>query len=150
MQYPPQPSEISGAEIYAFEKANGIEFDAKQRQAIEIAVNKGLLILTGGPGTGKTTTVKGIISLMKNRGLDVALAAPTGRAAKRMTELTGQEAKTVHRLLEVEYRDGSDEPVLFTTAKIRWMWTLLSWMNFPWWIFFFLIPCWRRCRCAPA
>lgn len=117
VQYPPQPSEISGAEIYAFEKANGIEFDAKQRQAIEIAVNKGLLILTGGPGTGKTTTVKGIISLMKNRGLDVALAAPTGRAAKRMTELTGQEAKTVHRLLEVEYRDGSDEPVFVHNRK---------------------------------
>lgn len=117
VQYPPQPSEISGAEIYAFEKANGIEFDAKQRQAIEIAVNKGLLILTGGPGTGKTTTVKGTISLMKNRGLDVALAAPTGRAAKRMTELTGQEAKTVHRLLEVEYRDGSDEPVFVHNRK---------------------------------
>lgn len=117
VNYPPQKSEISGAEIYAFEKANDIEFDAKQRKAIEIAVNKGSLILTGGPGTGKTTTVKGIITLMQNRGLDVALAAPTGRAAKRMTELTGCEAKTVHRLLEVEYKDGSDKPVFVHNHK---------------------------------
>ena len=117
VNYPPQESEISGAEIYAFEKANDIEFDAKQRKAIEIAVNKGSLILTGGPGTGKTTTVKGIITLMQNRGLDVALAAPTGRAAKRMTELTGCEAKTVHRLLEVEYKDGSDKPVFVHNQK---------------------------------
>lgn len=117
VNYPPQESEISGAEIYAFEKANVIEFDAKQRKAIEIAVNKGSLILTGGPGTGKTTTVKGIITLMQNRGLDVALAAPTGRAAKRMTELTGCEAKTVHRLLEVEYKDGSDKPVFVHNHK---------------------------------
>lgn len=117
VNYPPQESEISGAEINAFEKANDIEFDAKQRKAIEIAVNKGSLILTGGPGTGKTTTVKGIITLMQNRGLDVALAAPTGRAAKRMTELTGCEAKTVHRLLEVEYKDGSDKPVFVHNHK---------------------------------
>lgn len=110
IEYPPTPKEISPAEIDTFEKANDIVFDEKQRQAIEIAVNKGLLILTGGPGTGKTTTVKGIITLMENRGLDVALAAPTGRAAKRMTELTGKEAKTIHRLLEVEFKDGADEP----------------------------------------
>lgn len=117
VSYPPQQSEISGAEIYAFERANDIEFDEKQRKAIEIAVNKGSLILTGGPGTGKTTTVKGIITLMQNRGLAVALAAPTGRAAKRMTELTGCEAKTVHRLLEVEYKDGSDTPVFVHNRK---------------------------------
>lgn len=108
--YPPKQNEIFQSEILAFENANSIEFDEKQRLAIEIAVNKGLLILTGGPGTGKTTTVKGIITLMKNKGLSVALAAPTGRAAKRMTELTGCEAKTIHRLLEVEYKDGADSP----------------------------------------
>ena len=117
VNYPPRQIEVYGAEIYAFEKANSIEFDPKQRKAIEIAVNKGLLILTGGPGTGKTTTVKGIISLLQSRGLEVALAAPTGRAAKRMTELTGCEAKTVHRLLEVEYRDGSDTPVFVHNRK---------------------------------
>ncbi|MBR2133235.1 MAG: ATP-dependent RecD-like DNA helicase [Eubacterium sp.] len=110
LNFPPQQKDISSAEIFAFEQANNIEFDEKQRKAIEIAVNKGILILTGGPGTGKTTTVKGIITLMKNRGLDVSLAAPTGRAAKRMSELTGFEAKTIHRLLEVEYREGATEP----------------------------------------
>ena len=110
LQFPPEPSPILSSEISTFEQANNIQFDEKQREAIEIAVNKGLLILTGGPGTGKTTTVKGIISLMKNRGLDVALAAPTGRAAKRMTELTGFEAKTIHRLLEVEYKENASEP----------------------------------------
>lgn len=110
LNFPPQRKDISTSEILAFEQANNIIFDDKQRQAIEIAVNKGMLILTGGPGTGKTTTVKGIITLMKNRGLDVALAAPTGRAAKRMSELTGFEAKTIHRLLEVEYKEGTTEP----------------------------------------
>lgn len=110
LNFPPQRKDISTSEILAFEQANNITFDDKQRQAIEIAVNKGMLILTGGPGTGKTTTVKGIITLMKNRGLDVALAAPTGRAAKRMSELTGFEAKTIHRLLEVEYKEGATEP----------------------------------------
>lgn len=109
-QYPPHQSEFFTSELYAFEQADNIEFDEKQREAIEIAVNKGLLILTGGPGTGKTTTVKGIISMMVSRGMKVALAAPTGRAAQRMEELTGCEAKTIHRLLEVEYRENASEP----------------------------------------
>ncbi len=106
VDYPPRENEVFSSEIYTFEQSNHIKFDEKQQRAIEIAVNKGLLILTGGPGTGKTTTVKGIIQLMKNRGLKVALAAPTGRAAQRMEELTGYEAKTIHRLLEVEYKEG--------------------------------------------
>ena len=110
VHYPPRENEIFSSEIYAFEEATNISFDDKQRRAIEIAVEKGLLILTGGPGTGKTTTLKGIISLMKNRGLRVALTAPTGRAAQRMEELCGYEAKTIHRLLEVEYSEGSDIP----------------------------------------
>jgi exodeoxyribonuclease V alpha subunit len=110
VKFPPRSSEIYSSEIYTFEQANGIEFDDKQRQAIEVAVNKGILILTGGPGTGKTTTVKGIISMMKNRNMKVALTAPTGRAAQRMEELCGFEAKTIHRLLEVEYRENSDVP----------------------------------------
>lgn len=110
LRFPPQQKDISPSEIFAFEEVNNITFDEKQRKAIEIAVNKGVLILTGGPGTGKTTTVKGIIALMKNRGLEVALAAPTGRAAKRMSELTGYDAKTIHRLLEVEYKEGAAEP----------------------------------------
>lgn len=117
LNFPPKENTITTAEIFAFEDANNIRFDEKQRQAIEIAVNKGILILTGGPGTGKTTTVKGIITLMKNRGLDVALTAPTGRAAKRMSELTGFEAKTIHRLLEVEYREGATEPTFCHNMK---------------------------------
>ena len=117
IKFPPTQSEIYSSEIYAFESANNIEFDDKQRSAIEIAVNKGLLILTGGPGTGKTTTVKGIITLMKNRGLKVALTAPTGRAAQRMEELTGFEAKTIHRLLEVEFNEDGGSQVF--THNIR-------------------------------
>ncbi len=116
-KFPPSESEIYDTEITAFEAANDIEFDEKQRKAIEIAVTKGLLILTGGPGTGKTTTVKGIITLMKNRGLKVALTAPTGRAAQRMEELTGEEAKTIHRLLEVEYREGAETPSFVHNIK---------------------------------
>lgn len=104
VEYPPAENEIHQSEIYAFEKSSAITFDDKQREAIEYAVSKGMLILTGGPGTGKTTTVKGIIQLMKNRGLKVCLAAPTGRAAQRMEELTGYEASTIHRLLEVEFK----------------------------------------------
>ena len=122
-QYPPRECEIFTSEILAYEGANGIELDEKQRRAIEIATQKGLLILTGGPGTGKTTTVKGIIAMMKNRGLRVALAAPTGRAAQRMTELTGSEAKTIHRLLETERRDGEPEPTFVHICAIRWIWT---------------------------
>ncbi len=109
-KFPPQKNELFTSEIDAFEIANRMELDEKQREAIEIAVTKGLLILTGGPGTGKTTTVKGIISLMKSRGLNVVLTAPTGRAAQRMEELTGFEAKTIHRLLEVEYADDAAAP----------------------------------------
>lgn len=106
VEYPPAEIEIHQSEIYAFEKSSAITFDDKQREAIEYAVSKGMLILTGGPGTGKTTTVKGIIQLMKNRGLKVCLAAPTGRAAQRMEELTGYEASTIHRLLEVEFKEN--------------------------------------------
>jgi len=110
VHFPPRENEIFTSEIYAFEEAHNISFDEKQRKAIEIAVEKGLLVLTGGPGTGKTTTLRGIISLMKNRGLRVALTAPTGRAAQRMEELCGYEAKTIHRLLEVEYSENSEKP----------------------------------------
>ena len=89
--------------IERFEKLNSIEYEDLQRMAIATAAKKGLLILTGGPGTGKTTTIKGIIHIFEKMNLNVSLAAPTGRAAKRMTEVTGLEAKTIHRLLEVEW-----------------------------------------------
>ncbi len=93
-------------EIGRAELIGGVVYNEKQRQAIRIAVDKGLLILTGGPGTGKTTTLRGILKVFENQGLEVALAAPTGRAAKRMSELTGKEAQTIHRLLEVEWDEN--------------------------------------------
>ena len=96
----------SGAdkEIDQFQKKHGITFSARQREAIASAVREGVLVITGGPGTGKTTIINCIISLLSKEG-EVVLCAPTGRAAKRMTEATGVEAKTIHRLLEY----GGDE-----------------------------------------
>ena len=92
------------------ENEKNIKYETKQRQAITTAVSRGLMVLTGGPGTGKTTTLNAIISIFEKRGDKVFLAAPTGRAAKRMSDLTGREAKTIHRLLEVVY-DSSDRQV---------------------------------------
>ena len=88
------------------EEEHGIRYEKLQRKAITCAVSRGLMILTGGPGTGKTTTLNAIISIFQKRGCHVLLAAPTGRAAKRMSDLTGGEAKTIHRLLEVVYDSG--------------------------------------------
>lgn len=81
-------------------------YSDKQRQAISCAARNGLVILTGGPGTGKTTTVRGILQVFEALGLNTLLAAPTGRAAKRLSELTGMEAKTIHRLLEAGFAAG--------------------------------------------
>ena len=87
-------------EISAIEERDGVRFAAQQKVALQKALGHSLLVLTGGPGTGKTTTIRGLISLFEARGKDVALAAPTGRAAKRMSEATGREARTIHRLLK--------------------------------------------------
>ncbi len=96
--------------ISACEKEDGIEYALLQKQAITAALTEGMLVLTGGPGTGKTTTLNAIIKILQSRGKKVLLAAPTGRAAQRMSELTGNEAKTIHRLLEVSW-DRQDNPV---------------------------------------
>ena len=80
----------------------GVKYADRQREAIFRCMNGGVTIITGGPGTGKTTVVRGIISIFNDLDLKTALAAPTGRAAKRMSEATGEEAKTIHRLLEME------------------------------------------------
>lgn len=87
--------------IHRIQRASAIELDEKQQEAVIEAVKNGLLIITGGPGTGKTTTINAIIRYFELEGLEISLAAPTGRAAKRMTEATGYEAKTIHRLLEL-------------------------------------------------
>ena len=83
------------------EQENGIEYADKQREAINTALSKGFMVLTGGPGTGKTTTLNAIISLFEQQGMKPLICAPTGRAAKRVSDLTGYEAKTIHRLLGV-------------------------------------------------
>lgn len=83
-----------------------IAYDEIQEEAIRTAVNSKVMVLTGGPGTGKTTTTMGIISALQMMGCQILLAAPTGRAAKRMAETTGMEAKTIHRLLEYKMPDG--------------------------------------------
>lgn len=93
-------------EIKRLEKEEGLSYAPLQREAIATALEKGVLVITGGPGTGKTTILNAIISLYEREGKKILLAAPTGRAAKRMAEVTHREAKTIHRLLEVEYRDG--------------------------------------------
>ena len=93
-------------DIKAMEKASGITYDEVQIAAIEQAVRSKVMVLTGGPGTGKTTTTQGIISAYKTAGMKILLAAPTGRASKRMSEATGMEAKTIHRLLEFNPQDG--------------------------------------------
>ena len=104
--------QLKGVEdaIRVCELEDGITYADLQKQAITAALTEGLLVLTGGPGTGKTTTLNAIIKILQSRGQKVLLAAPTGRAAQRMSELTGQEAKTIHRLLEVGW-DRQDKPV---------------------------------------
>lgn len=110
LRFPPSVIKTINEDIERIENENGIIYAQKQKEAINIAATKGLLILTGGPGTGKTTVLKGIIDLFERKRVDVLLCAPTGRAAKRMSEVTGREAKTIHRLLEVEW-DKNDKPV---------------------------------------
>lgn len=97
--------DISEAELEAvlrvIEKEEKMELDLRQKKAVKDAVTHGLFVLTGGPGTGKTTTIRAMIRFFENQGYDIYLAAPTGRAAKRMSEATGYEARTIHRMLEV-------------------------------------------------
>ena len=103
--------------VREIEQEQGVTYAPQQRQAVELAAREGVLILTGGPGTGKTTTVRGIVALFRRMGLDTVLAAPTGRAAKRMSELTDMEAQTIHRLLGVKRDENTREPVFSKTEK---------------------------------
>ena len=103
MCLPPHGGKSAAAAIRRLEAVNGIRYAPLQKQAIEKALSENALVLTGGPGTGKTTAVNGMLAAFEENGDRVALAAPTGRAAKRLSELTGRKAKTIHRLLEVDH-----------------------------------------------
>lgn len=99
---------VTEAKISGLEKELDMEFDELQREAVKAAATEGILIVTGGPGTGKTTTINAMIRYFSDEGMDIMLAAPTGRAAKRMTEATGYEAKTIHRMLELSSNPDDD------------------------------------------
>lgn len=109
----PEPAGLKGLDekIRCVEEETGIELDAKQKEAVINAMEGGVLVITGGPGTGKTTVINSIIRVFSDMGLDIKLAAPTGRASKRMSEACGMEACTIHRLLGYSpYGAGEDEP----------------------------------------
>lgn len=100
-----------------WEAAAGVTLAAAQREALAAALTHGVLVLTGGPGTGKTTTVKGILTLLEQQGCKIVLGAPTGRAAKRLAETTGREAMTIHRLLEAG--GGAEEEPMFARDELN-------------------------------
>lgn len=114
-----EPDRRAGAArtVDELEQVQGIRYAPLQRRAVELAAERNVLILTGGPGTGKTTTVRGIVALFRKMGLDIVLAAPTGRAAKRMSELTGMEAQTVHRLLGMSWNESARQVTFTKTEK---------------------------------
>ena len=112
----PEDEKIVERRIVQIEKETGTVLDEMQKKAVQEAAGHGLLILTGGPGTGKTTTINAIIRYFEGEGAEIRLAAPTGRAAKRMTEATGYEAQTIHRLLELSGMPEDDregQPIHF-------------------------------------
>ena len=112
----PEDEKIVERRIVQIEKETGTFLDEMQKKAVQEAAGHGLLILTGGPGTGKTTTINAIIRYFEGEGAEIRLAAPTGRAAKRMTEATGYEAQTIHRLLELSGMPEDDregQPIHF-------------------------------------
>lgn len=106
-----KPDKLKGAKkaIDEIEREQGIEYAPLQRRAVELAAEQELLILTGGPGTGKTTSVRAILTLFERMGLDVLLAAPTGRAAKRMGEVCGRDAQTIHRMLGMSWDERTGQ-----------------------------------------
>lgn len=107
-EYLPSEENQVNKKIEKLEAKLGMEFDELQHRAVMSAATNGILILSGGPGTGKTTTINAMINYFADEGMDILLAAPTGRAAKRMTEATGYEAKTIHRMLELSGSPDDD------------------------------------------
>lgn len=114
----PLSDENTNLLIKVWEKDNQIYLADKQKEAIIASLRHGVFVLTGGPGTGKTTVVKGILSILKAQGLNIKLAAPTGRAAKRLSETTKQKAVTIHRLLEANNLNDDKSPQLGFTKDI--------------------------------
>lgn len=113
-----KPDALRGVErvIKEIEREQGVQYAPLQRRAVELAAKEELLLLTGGPGTGKTTSVRAIVALFERMGLNVLLAAPTGRAAKRMGELCDRDAQTIHRMLGMTFNDQTGE-VTFTKGE---------------------------------
>ena len=103
--------------VAEIEREQGITYAPMQRQAVALAAKAGVMLLTGGPGTGKTTTVRGIVALFQKMGLSIVLEEPTGRAAKRMSELTGMEAQTIHRLLGTTWNETAHQVTFQKTEK---------------------------------
>ena len=102
--------------IAKLEKSQHISYAPLQKQVLELALKNQVVVLTGGPGTGKTTSIRAVLAMFDELGMKTLLTAPTGRAAKRMTELTGQDASTIHRLLEAKFDDTGDS-VVFTKCE---------------------------------
>ena len=120
--FKPYKTENLPKTIEDIEKENGVKFNELQRKAINLSLESNIMILTGGPGTGKTTTLSGIIQILKSLGMHIGAAAPTGKAAKRMTEVTGLNAKTIHRLLVYNpysgYNYNDDNPLPYDVIII--------------------------------
>lgn len=107
------PDSVLETKLCTLERNEDISLDELQRKAVFETAKNGVFILTGGPGTGKTTTIRTMLQFFENEGLDILLAAPTGRAAKRMTETTGREARTIHRLLELKVSEAAGNKMSF-------------------------------------
>ena len=107
------PDSVLETRLVALERREEIELDELQQRAVFETARHGVFVLTGGPGTGKTTTIRTMLDFFEKEGLDILLAAPTGRAAKRMTETTGREARTIHRLLELKVSEGMGNRMSF-------------------------------------
>ena len=114
---PADTSTQAARAVEEIQRQQGITYAPLQRQAVELAARQGVVILTGGPGTGKTTAVRGIVALLEKMGLEILLAAPTGRAAKRMSELTGREAQTIHRMLGMNWSESTGEVTFAKSEK---------------------------------
>ena len=126
MIYPPIDFEKAVAWC---ERQTGKTLAPSQREALKTVLENRVVVITGGPGVGKTTLVNSILMILRAKGVKCLLCAPTGRAAKRLTETTGLEAKTIHRLLEIDPGTGS----LPATSPTRWPAVFWSWTRPRWW-----------------